>query len=347
MRDMVCIYAQEKFNGREACRRYLLKYPNRRQPNHKLFKNWYDRLGETGSFRPKRNTGRPKKISVDEEDEVLVRVSNNPKVSSRRLSAATGLSKSSILRILKKERLYPYHFVPVHALLPTDLRVRLEFVNFIKNRQNFDPSFIANILFTDEATFTRSGVFNFKNYHVWETENPHMTRQRHFQHEFKINVWCGIIGNYVLGPRELPNNLNGHNYLQFLQNQVDDMLAELPLNIWTVMWFMQDGAPPHFSRQVRDYLDMNFPRRWIGRGSHYTWPPRSPDCNPMDFCVWGFVKSLVYKDNPETREELWQKIVKAVDIIRNEQILFNIRRSFSKRIGKCIEANGGHFEHLL
>jgi predicted metalloprotease len=73
MRDMVCVYAQEEFCGRAAARRYMEFYPNRRQPNHKLFQNLYDRMGETGSFRPKRVSGRPKVVTVDQEEEVLVR----------------------------------------------------------------------------------------------------------------------------------------------------------------------------------------------------------------------------------------------------------------------------------
>ncbi|KAG8307999.1 hypothetical protein J6590_006980 [Homalodisca vitripennis] len=29
--------------------------------------------------------------------------------------------------------------------------------------------------------------------------------------------------------------------------------------------FQQDGAPPHWHLSVRDYLNINYPRRWIGR----------------------------------------------------------------------------------
>ncbi|KAL1454523.1 hypothetical protein WDU94_010760 [Cyamophila willieti] len=42
----------------------------------------------------------------------------------------------------------------------------------------------------------------------------------------------------------------------------------------------QDGAPAHYSAIVRDYLDITFPNRWIGRGAGgvlvIMWPPRSP-----------------------------------------------------------------------
>ncbi|XP_023310007.1 uncharacterized protein LOC111691430 [Anoplophora glabripennis] len=193
MRDMICVFAQANFNGHAAARRYEHMYPNRLQPNYKLFRNLYNRLGESGSFRPKSNHGTPKSITVDEEEEILIRVSENSGMSTRRLSAATGVSQSSICRILKKEMLHPYHYTPVQQLLPQDLPARLQFAQFVQNMQMENPDFLNRILFTDEATFTRRGVFNWKNNHLWDSENPHAVKEKHFQHEFKVNIWCGLI----------------------------------------------------------------------------------------------------------------------------------------------------------
>ncbi|KAJ8913071.1 hypothetical protein NQ315_006572 [Exocentrus adspersus] len=174
MRDMLCVYAQEDFNGRRAHRRYLQTYPNRRQPDFKIFKRIYDRLGETGSFRPKRDIlGRPKRITVEQEEEILLRVAEDPQISTRRLKTLTGVSQTGVLKVLHKERLHPYYFTPV------------QFSNFCRIRHNEDPTFLDRILFTDEATFTRRGIFNYRNKHVWDTENPHAITARHFQHEFK------------------------------------------------------------------------------------------------------------------------------------------------------------------
>jgi hypothetical protein len=35
-------------------------------------------------------------------------------------------------------------------------------------------------------------------------------------------------------------------------------------------WFQQDGAPPHYTRVVRDWLDDNF-QNWIGRRGRVEW----------------------------------------------------------------------------
>lgn len=348
MRDIVCIYAQKNYNARAASRRYLELYPDRIQPNHKTFRNVYERLGETGKFRPKRDVGRPKIISVDQEEDVLARIAEDPHLSTRRLSATVGISNASVFRILKKEKLRPYHFTPVQNLLPRDLPQRVEFSQFIRGKQSEHFNFIKNITFTDEATFTRRGVFNWRNAHIWDIENPHLPRESHFQHEFKINVWCGFLGDRLLGPYELPTNLNGNSYLEFLQTDLFDELETLSLNLRRNIWFMQDGAPPHYSIAVRNYLNEQFPHRWIGRGSEFQWPPRSPDLNPLDFYFWGHMKSLVYAQAINSRQELWQQVQNAANFIRNQpNIFFKVRRSFRTRLRKCIEVNGAQFEHLL
>ncbi|GBO12867.1 hypothetical protein AVEN_108150-1 [Araneus ventricosus] len=43
--------------------------------------------------------------------------------------------------------------------------------------------------------------------------------------------------------------------------------------------FIQDGAPPHFHHEVRQYLDDTSPGRWMGRSGqrdlvHLKWPQR-------------------------------------------------------------------------
>ena len=160
-------------------------------------------------------------------------------------------------------------------------------------------------------------------------------------------MFSGTIGNHSLGPYKLPPNSNEDSYLDFLKNGLRDLLDNLTLNLRQNMHFMQDGAPAHFSRQVRNYLNEIFPQRWIGRGSDFPWPARSPDLNPLDFCVWGYLKSSVYSEAIDTRDQLLQKIENSANLFMNESIFFKIRQSFMKHVSKCIEVNGDHFEHVL
>jgi len=63
--------------------------------------------------------------------------------------------------------------------------------------------------FSDEATFKNNGELNRHNCHYWLDTNPHWHRQVDNQHRWSINVWCGIINGYFIGPYFFEENVNG------------------------------------------------------------------------------------------------------------------------------------------
>lgn len=72
-----------------------------------------------------------------------------------------------------------------------------------------------------------------------------------------MNCWAGILGNRIIGPTFFEGALNGPRYLEFLQEELPQLIqdAGVPEDIQDAHWFMQDGAPPHWARAVRDHLD--------------------------------------------------------------------------------------------
>ncbi|KAJ8942199.1 hypothetical protein NQ318_021086 [Aromia moschata] len=128
-----------------------------------------------------------------------------------------------------------------------------------------------------------------------------------------------------------------------------DLFDDLPLNLRNQMYFMHDGAPPHFARVVREYLNEQFTGRWIGRGNDapISWPPCSPDLNPCDFFIWGDLKQRVYSVSIENEEQLWDIIQNAVQELQNEETLRRVHFNFLRRIEFCSNENGDHFEHLI
>ncbi|PNF43421.1 hypothetical protein B7P43_G13453, partial [Cryptotermes secundus] len=52
---------------------------------------------------------------------------------------------------------------------------------------------------------------------------------------------------------------------------------------------------PHFCQHCRNHQHREKAGRWIGRSGPTAWPPRSPDLNPVDFFLWGYVKNIVYQ----------------------------------------------------
>jgi hypothetical protein len=68
-----------------------------------------------------------------------------------------------------------------------------------------------------------------------------------------------------------------------------------------------------------------------------------------DFCLWEWLKSEVYKEKVNTRDELVARIMNSAAIINQERQddLRIATRSIAKRVEKCIEVDGESSEHLL
>lgn len=88
-----------------------------------------------------------------------------------------------------------------------DHRARENFCRWLLRNNEADENFLANIMWTDESLFTRTGIFNCHNEHYYGVINPRVTRTRSFQHRWKLNFWAGILGNRVIGPTILPDTL--------------------------------------------------------------------------------------------------------------------------------------------
>jgi hypothetical protein len=143
------------------------------------------------------------------------------------------------------------------------------------------------------------------------------------------------------GPVILEDRVTGQNYLEFLQNKVPEQ-ENVPWATWIAMYFQHDGAPSHYTRLVMQHLNDIFPTRWIGRGGTINWPPRSPDLTPLDFCLWGWMKSEVYRRKVDTWDELLDRIMGAIAHIKERQDELAIRHVLI-RVAKCIDVDGGIF----
>ena len=61
------------------------------------------------------------------------------------------------------------------------------------------------------------------------------------------------------------------------------------------------------------------------------------------------MKSEVYREKGNTRDELVARITNSAALIKQERQddLRRATRTVAKRAGKCVEVDGGIFEHLL
>ena len=346
--DMLLIYGECRRNSRRSRELYRVRYPNRITPNNNTFVNLEKKL-RSGSFPVGKHEAPRRKpvLTVDNTINILAYANVNPHVSTRLVAQELGVSKSSVHRVLKNNKYHPYKVHLVQGLTPEDPARRLAFIAEIFCKLEDDPSFLHKILWSDESRFHNNGAVNRHNCHYWSSNNPHWMKETHFQQIWGVNVWCGLYNGRVIGPYFYQGTLTGANYLNFLQNELPELLEKIPLNERAMMWWQQDGAPPHYSRQVTDYINDTFQGRWIGRNGTIYWPARSPDITPLDYFLWGYLKDIVYTAPPTNLEDLQNRIKAACRTITADMVRATCTRNLMARFEFCVNEGGSQFEHRI
>ncbi|GFV04593.1 putative DD41D transposase [Trichonephila clavipes] len=86
------------------------------------------------------------------------------------------------------------------------------------------------------------------------------------------------------------------------------------------LWFQQDGATCHTARATIDLMKDTFGDRLISLFGPVNWPPRSCGLTPLDYFLWGYVKSLVYADKPQSLDNLEDNIRRVIADIRPQML---------------------------
>ena len=112
----------------------------------------------------------------------------------------------------------------VHGLLEDDADRGVQFSEIMLNMIKEDPAVLDNIVWTDEASFNFGSTLSFG----------------------------------VIEPIFFYGTVTGSDSLEIIKNQVVPQLQQpYSQNIY----FEQDEAPLHYSREVREYLDKIFPEK--------------------------------------------------------------------------------------
>lgn len=114
------------------------------------------------------------------------------------------------------------------------------------------------------------------------------------------------------------------------------------------MWFYLFTATVHISQTVRHYLYYTLPNRQIGLNEPMSWPARSPDISPLDFYLWGHIKSSIYETLVESEIDFIARIAVATgQIAENPWAFKHVRQSILKSVPDLYWRRGQHFEQLL
>ncbi|GFT80474.1 uncharacterized protein TNCV_5122121 [Trichonephila clavipes] len=201
-------------------------------------------------------------------------------------------------------------------------QARRKFVEWAQNEIAVVPDFHKRILFSDEEHFWLNGYVNKQNCRIWSEANPQVYVETPL-HPEKLTVWCALWAGGIIGPYFFKNDeghnvtVNGDRYRAMITNF---FIPELNNHDVQELRFQQDGATCHTARATIDLLKDTFGDRQISRFGPVNWPPRSCDLTPLDYFLWGYVKSLAYADKPQMLDHLEDNIRRVIVDIRLQML---------------------------
>ncbi|GFX41054.1 transposable element Tc3 transposase [Trichonephila clavipes] len=141
----------------------------------------------------------------------------------------------------------------------------------------------------------------------------------------RYRILQGLIHNKLEKRRSIPVipcpgqnvTVNGDRYRARITNF---FIPELNNHDAQELWFQQDGATCHTARATIDLLKDTFGDRLISRFGPVNWPPRSCDLTSLDYFLWGYAKSLVYVNKPQTLDHLEDNIRRVIADIRPQML---------------------------
>ena len=219
---------------------------------------------------------------------------------------------------------------------------------WFRERLRCEPDFLDNVWFTDEAHFYLSGHVSSQSAFYWGRSPPEYVLERPL-HAEKCTAWAAISTQGIIGPiwfvddENETTTINAERYMGVLK-QFFVKLKRKHVDVDS-QWFMQDGATPHTANCTLQWLRSKFQDRIISRRTTVEWAPHSPDLNPCDFYLWGYLKAVSYRGKPADLEELKQAVeetVRGIPMATCKAVIAN----FAKRVERCLAVNGTHFEHM-
>ncbi|GFY15389.1 DUF4817 domain-containing protein [Trichonephila clavipes] len=204
------------------------------------------------------------------------------------------------------------------------------------------------VIHHDEAHFWLNGYVNKQNCCIWSEVNPQVYVETPL-HPEKLTVWCTLWAGGIIGPYFFKNDeghnvtVNGDRYRAMITNF---FIPELNNHDVQELWFQQDGTTCHTARATIDLLKDIFGDRLISRFGPVNWPPRSYDLTPLDYFLWGYVKSLVYADKPQTLDHLEDNIRRVFADIR-PQMLQKVIENWTSRLDYIRASHGSPMPEII
>lgn len=351
--------ALEKTNGTKDIQilsEFNNKWPAARIPHRNTIANVTNKLRDLKTVHNQYKGTTTKSVRNRENIEAVRQLLENEKHRSPDEPGSSirrnplNIKRSSFNNIVNKDlAYYPYKIAKQQKINERNAEHRLAMCRKLARKP---VAYYDNLIVSDEAIFSLGGhVHNRKNnvnYSSTRKGRPNQWYTERSQGEQRVMALCFMHGSgHVFGPYWFASDkrLNADLYKHTLAHKVfPEMKTELGRRVWDAAIWQQDGAKCHQANIVVNWLDDIFEDRMLAirsvRGDQ--WAPSSPDMNPCDYFLWGYLKEKVYKPMPTSLAELKGKV---------HEVFHNIPReirssilSMKSRAEKVVAVEGYAFE---
>ena len=307
-------------------------------------KRSYDASENPEEFCPSRKKhARRSDAKRDEEfvASVAKKIDENPGKSMRSLAKEMGVHHKTISKVIRKDLGLKSYSLRTSHLLTDDIMERraIKAAALLNNMKHETAGMLR--FFSDEKNFDQDQKVNRRN-DRWICKSPEEVPVI-MKTKFPITIMVlGVVSSEgeVMPPHffEPGVRLNADSYVDVLTNVVKPWMDEKANGRDYV--FQQDSAPAHKARKTQSWLHSNVPHHW----SPDLWPPSSPDCNPLDFYVWGVVEREVNKVRHASLDDVKAVVTKLMSSLSRDTVA-KACASFRGRLEAVVAAEGGYIEH--
>ncbi len=194
--------------------------------------------------------------------------------------------------------------------------------------------------FSDEKNFCQDQMFNRQNNRWIAMTSKDVPKVMKTKFPATVMVFGAISSEGdVMPPHVFETGLrvNTDVYLDVLSTVVFPWIKEIAGDrpwVW-----QQDSAPCHVSGKALAWLKENS----CDFVDKETWPPSSPDLNPMDYFFWGVLESRTNRHPHTTKASLITSIKEQCRVMEREMVQRACGR-FRSRVEQVIEAEGSFIE---
>ena len=305
--------------------------------SYRTIRRWRTMITNTGSLDLSKPTGCPRTVRTKQAiQKAKNRFKGSKTVSCRKLAASLTISRSSASRIIKEDLKLKSYKVIIEPLLTDEHKTKRKvFANWVRNHYRKEDTM--RFLFSDEKMFDIDGVYNSQNDRVWAVDKEDAERKGRVKQRrkfpTKVMVWLSVCSEGVSPLVVFEDGTVDHDrYIREVLPVARDYGNRVFGNRWT---FQQDGAKPHSHKVTQQWCEVNLPS-FIDKD---TWPPNSPDLNPMDYSIWNELALAIKWKKVTSKKTLVLELKRAVKKIRPAVALESCA-TWTNRLYRMSQNNG-------